>query len=302
MVIFLCLMLIDPVEIRELVYRAEVYGEVDASLSRLRAGLAETDVPSDRDRLVRAMAIIKKPSRRVSLSRDERGLPELLAAPNAFVNHQGISYLLVEGTWLEPGDWIEDYFVLRIEPDGIEMESLLGHPRPLPFDAFGVPDGATGVMVLREASLPAVLSFASRQAGLSFFIDLRLTQTVSGTHALEDWIRLLSRLCEVYSVSLSLRGENAMFHRIESLERGNGARLSGQDERSEDLYQFLRRIADRLQMELLFDDDLSGQVVYSQYEDQPWDQILECVAITHGFSWSLAEDRGERTTLIVQKQ
>ena len=298
----LCLALLDSGEIRELVYRAEVYGEVATSLERLRERLSETDVPAERDEVVRAMAIIKQPGGPVDLARGGRGIPELIARPSGFVDYRGMRYILLEETWIEPGDWIEDYFVLRIGTRSIEMESLLGHPRPLPIEGFTLPSGNEGVMILRDAPLPTVLSFASRRAGLSFFIDLRLTQTVNGTHFLEDWIRLLSKLCDTYSVSMSLRGENAMFHTIETLERGNGTRLSGQGERSEDLYQFLQRITDRLQMELIFDDDLSGQIVYAQYEDQPWDQILECVAITKGFSWSLVEEGPGRPKLIVQKQ
>ena len=37
-------------------------------------------------------------------------------------------------------------------------------------------------------------------------------------------------------------------------------------------------------------------------DDQPYNEVLECLSITNGFNWSLLKDNGEKTRLIVQKQ
>ena len=297
----LCLMLTGPNEIRELIYRAEVHGQIDASLGALRNMLRETGDQDEHDAIVRAMAIIKYPRGPVPIIRDGRGLPEILTEPDGLMRARGITYLLVAGVWIEPGDWLEDYFVLRISASRMDTESMLGHPRPFTLAGLAETLPTGDLLILRDAPLPIVLSFVSQKAGLNYFIDPQISRTVSGSFPIGDWTTLLIRICEAYSVAFTRHGENAIFHTLSTLNR-RGEMLMGQGERVEDLYSFLRDIADRFGLELLFDDSLSGQVIYSQFEDQPWEEILECLAITNGFSWSLVEEDGEKPKLVVQKQ
>lgn len=300
LLLFLCLLQGD--EIRDLIYRAEVYGETDVALRRLQRQLAHADTPEEKARLVRATAVIKHPAGPLKLDVEDTGLLETLRYPNAYLAFEGQVRLLYERTWIALGDWVDEYFALAINPSQISMESLPGHPRPISL-AWPGPSESTSdaVLILREAPLAVVLRELSKAAGLNVFIDPKIDVRISGRFEITNWLSLLSRVCDQHDVVFTQRGGNAIFHDAGITETSVTLPLVAGGGR-EDLYSFLQKVAAGLNMELVFDDALFGEVVESQFVDQPYNEVLECLSIANGFNWSLLKDNGEKTRLIVQKQ
>jgi len=302
MTLFLFLILTS--DIRELVYQAEVFGRVDTSLSALRALLSQASTQAERQATIRAIGIIKHPAGPKQIPLMGAGLLETLRHPQAMVRHKNFGFLLVEGTWLECGDWLEEHFIREIMETGLTLESLPGHPRPIAFAPFpeileqDVPDD----LLVRGASIRDILAFVSHQAGFNAFIDPDIDHTISGAFPIHDWLTLLDRLCIRYDIIWTRRGENVIF-RLESSKLSHaGELIRGRGRKVENLVTFLQEIADSFDMELLLlSDELSNETIDHHYADQPWEEVLECLSMSNAFTWSLIKEQNERPKLVIHK-
>ncbi|MDJ0840602.1 MAG: hypothetical protein QNK37_29095 [Acidobacteriota bacterium] len=289
-------------DIKEIVYQAEVYGRVEAGLETLRDLLARAQDADERRDVIRAMGVIKHPKGPTAIRREGLGLDEVLQKPRGLLHFQGISYLLVGGTWLEPGDWLEDYFVQHIDSSRLVLERLDGNLRPLQLSNLG-PAPQTdepGYLILAGASLRDVLTFVAERAGLNVFLGPTINGAVTGSWSINSWLILLDEICSVNQISFTRNGESIIFVLRDTRLRKPGKVVPARGRQVQDLHSFLRDLADSVGLELDFDGDLGAEMVESRYENVPWDQVLECVAISNNFTWFL-EPFGERRRLVVQK-
>ena len=279
--------------IRELVYQAEVYERPDESLEALRTMLCQTPEPDVE--VVRAMAIVKYPSR----PRQRTGgvFFSQLERPKALLTFQNQSWLLVNQNWLELGDWVEDYYLLAMDHRHLLLETRDGFRREIRLEGMaphGLAEDDHCTLAGAEAGL--LLSFVSARAGLNWFIPTDLNQALSGFYAVPDWMTLLDRVCERAGISYTRRGESVVFHKGKGGQQSN---VGVMDQRNVYLGRFLQELAENFDLEVILDERLADLTISFYAEEQPWDEILDCLAVAHDFSWQLVPHAREKSKLVV---
>jgi len=288
------------VPIRELIYQAEVHQRVSWSLAQLSQRLENAAEPAARRDLVKAMAIIKDAMPRVL---PDNPLPfTALHRPRALVRFRNEAFFLVEGLWLELGDWLGDQFVLDVDLSGLLLETRNGLQRRVDFDLAAPQDLPANFCLLFEADIDDVLFFIARREGLNTFIPQNIDGPITGRYALDDWLTLLDCICSEFGISWTRRQHSVVFE-IESAKRtALRQRTKSLFRKGENLIVFLQDFVETFDMDLIVDERLSEITINIHSENQPWDEVLDCLAIANGFTWDLVGGIGDRTQLVVHKE
>ena len=286
--------------IRELIYQAEVHQRSDWSLKQLRQLLQTAADQAARRRIVRAIATVNDPLAR--LMPEGARLELALHRPQALVRYRHAAYFLVEGLWLGLGDWLGDQFVLEIDERGTLLEARNGLQRRLDFEIAPVEDLTAGYCLLFGAEIDDVLFFISRREGLNAFIPQGISGAIEGRYQVDDWLTLLDCICAEYGISWTRRRDSVVFTRENDNRKVLSQRTKDLFLKGESLMVFLQDFATSFDMGLIVDDRLSEMTVNLHSENQTWDEVLDCLAIAHGFAWDLIQETGERPQLVVHKE
>lgn len=285
-----------------LIYQAEVFGERDAAIDQLRHRLLKATSEDQIGQWVRAMAIVKQPLTQHQFPALMSSLVESGLPPQAVINLGGMSYLRTADFWVELGDWVGGRYVRQIEPGRIVLESpdrqQMEHLLSTPPIEMG--DGSHGRCVLVNADAVSVLSFVAAQTGLNFFIHSSLERRLSGVYVFPDWLTLMDAVCRDAGIMWTRRRDNVIFRHNPTAT--NSEIMSGIDRRGENLADFLQQLARAFDMELVMDDELADIQVDIVLEDQPWDEVLDCLSIMNGFTWNQIRDATGRARLLIQKE
>ena len=281
--------------IREHIYMAEVYGQVDDSLAALH--LLWLDNEAARPRIARAISIIKGGSGRAQNRLGMDALGDEIA-PHAIIRF-GIPALLIGDVWLEPGEWIEDYFVLDIEPEALVLERRDGFNRSFALENLQAPVNVT----LNQADARDILTFVARRQGLNAFVPSQIRKTVSGDFQVDDWLAFLDDICRQTGMIWIRRSDNVIFNlRGAGDLHAESEMIKSSDRRNQSLNAFLQNIAVTFDLELMLDEDLEDvELDILLTQEQSWDEVLECLSLMNGFSWFVARNTGERSRLVIQK-
>ena len=288
-------------DLRELIYQGEVFDRRAESLAVLRDLLAAAE-PTERRAIVRAMAALKHPDTKpvkVALSGD--WLRDL-ERPRALIRHRG-QMLVLSATagWLELGDWLNDYFLVDIQPPRLLLETWDGFPKEVILKRLDLPEERPDDWgMLRGAKAGEVLSLISKKAGLNSFIPSEINRQISGFFPAPDWLTFLDRVCEQAEVSWTRRRDSVVFSLEHSAVAKNSGIIRSMDRKNENLARFLIDLAQTFGMELLLDERLAEVNVDIHTQDQPWHETLDCLAIMNGFNWDLLHQPGEKPKLVIQ--
>jgi len=286
----------DEWRYRELVYQAEVFGREEESLAELRALLRKADTPAEREAAARAISVIKRGGAGAAPALAE------LRLPRAVLAFQGEAWALVGGHWLELGDWLGDYFLLDLQWDAAAVAGPGGERRTIAFrntPATPPPDG--DFCWLADADAADVLTFIAKREGLNSFIPSALECPLRGAHPLASWAALLDRVCAEAGVYRTRRRDSVVFHLSETEVDLPVGRIERVERKNENLAMFLHGLAENLDMELVMDDRLADVSVDIHLQDQPWDEVLDCLSLLNGFAWFL-DRSGARPRLFIQKE
>lgn len=283
--------------IREHVYMAEVYGRWEDGINALQHMWLYQTEKEDRRRIVRAISLIKGGLPR---NRDLLTMADLEHdfAPRGLMRF-GMPALLVKDLWLEPGDWIDNYFVLDIEAEALVLERRDGFTRQFPLPAVPAPVNAA----LTGADVRSILTFICRRQGLNAFVPSQIEQTVSGEFLVDDWLTFMDDICRLTGMIWIRRSGNVIFNLRGATEPHlESEMIKSVDSRNQSLNTFLQNIAVTFDLELMLDEDLADvslDILLTQ--DQSWDEVLECLSIMNNFSWFVIRETGERSRLVIQK-
>lgn len=292
----------EDFRIREWVFQAEVYERRDEALRALEQMLAseQNGQAEVRDNIVRAISVVK---RGLPTALDQPVIdPAHLNRPEAVIRNDGLSWLLVKGVWLSLGDWVGEYYLKQINTNSVFLVHAEGMTTEAVFADAPLIDTTASSAVLTGAGLRDVLTFISRKEGLNSFVPSEIEVQVSGVLQFQDWMGLLDQLCAMADVTWTRRRDNMIFSSRTFSNQLAAARIARVDRKDESLGLFLLNLANTFEMELVIDDRLFDTKVDIQLQDQPWDEILDCLSIMNGFTWFLAREPRERPRLIIQKE
>lgn len=288
-------------QVRDWIYRAEVFGERDTAVSALRRELAEAS-PAYHRQLVEAIGIISHDEPTELRELDSTAALEAMSMAEAVITFKRQAFVLIGGHWLQLGDWVGPFFLLALDNEHFLLKHEEGFQkiihRPEQLRGNGTIDGAW----LKDAELADILNFVSRRQKLSSFIPSRIKTRISGFVPFNDWFAFLDRICRENGISWTRHAENLVFHPdTEPSTAASVGRIKGMDRKNINLGAFLQNIAENFNMELILDEGLGDVKVDVHTGDQPWDEVLECLAIMNGFSWTIAEVGRGPSKLIIQK-
>ena len=185
----------------------------------------------------------------------------------------------------------------------ILLESREGYRRPLfPKQNSETPKRiqVEDWAVFHEAPLGDVLSFLSQKAGLNSFLPSDIDRKVSGSFQIPDWLTAMDRLCQSHRLTWTRRRDNVIFRLDQPFHASQAGMIESFEGKGENLGSFLHNLATSFGMELILDEKVADQTVDIKLVDQPWDEVLDCLAIGNGFTWNLVEAPGEKAKLFIQ--
>ena len=284
--------------LKEIVYSAEVHGRREAAAESLRAMLETQGDQEMRRRIIRAMSVVKHGASEPLTGSETSEILANASRPQALILYRNIGRVLVVGHWLESGDWLGDYFLLEANPQKLVLEhrdGLLQEVALVPV----IEDVDAPLAVFFQADIRDALTFLTRQLGLNSFIPSGLDREVSGSFPFDDWLSLLDGVCNKTEMTWTRRGESLIFRMKNTRIEAETIKLV--DRRNEDLVTFLQNLALTFDMELILEGDLSEIKIDIHLQDQPWDEVLECLSIMNDFTWFLIREPNERARLFIQK-
>ena len=288
-----------PNPVRELVFQAEVYGTWEESLNSLRYMLSLQSETDSRAPIIRAISMVKMGLNPDLIQTRPPNTLKRMEQPTALIKHENLAWLLVDDLWLELGDWVDSYFILDIRNDSILLESR---------------DGAQSNVIIRNRRNPPknyhaaldqaeavnILPFLADRVRLNSFVPSAIDQKISGYYKITDWLSFLDQICSESSIVWTRRTGNVIFNAGESttLPMAQPA-VRTLDSRKQDLTAFLQNLAETFEMELVLEGDLDDIQVAIRIQDQPWDQVLDCLSV-YGITWAV-DQSPERPRLFIQK-
>ena len=284
-----------PFVIREHIYMAEVYGRSEEGISALQRLWLEHQ--QERHSIARALAVIKGGAGRLQTGVTMDDMRNELN-PEAQVRYL-FPAVLIDHVWLEPGDWIDDYFVLDIVGDGLLLERRDGFKQTLSLKEPGVTTNVT----LNNADARDILTFVARRQGLNAFVPSQIQKMVAGDFFVDDWLTFMDDICRQIGMIWIRRSGNVIFNLRGAAESyPQNEMIKSADRRNQSLNAFLQNIAVTFDLELMLDEgleDVELDILLTQ--DQSWDEVLECLSLMNNFSWFVARNAGERSRLVIQK-
>lgn len=284
-------------DFREWVYHAEVYLEIEEALDHLRPLHDQTQDSAQRREIARGLATVRSLQ-----TLDEANLAAVMQPPRSVIVHGSMRRLYAGGEWFAVGDWFGAYFIEEIYLDRLLLQHRDGHNRVLPLawryfqDAELVVEG----MLMESAPAAEMLGFIAQQSHMSYFIPGTLNVTFTGYVAKQPWLLMLESLGEQFQIRWTRQQDNIVFQEMRTYQQSFEL-LSLVDLRNEPLGLFLANLARRFQLNLILSDaELVDVSVDIRLENQPWNEVLDCLGIMTNFSWQLLED-GNRRTLFIQK-
>ena len=287
--------------LQELIYQAEVFGRTKTALNQLRDLLWASPDREGRAAVIRAIAIVNYPLPRVPLDEAvfSRSWPQ---PPRAVVIYGNDAFLLVADQWVRLGDWVGDRYIREIGRDEVILVDSEGFQSRLPLPPHPAQSLSEGPgCFLFGAQAGEILSFISRQNHLNSFIPSGINRRLNGFFPVEDWLSLLTLICSELEISWTRRRDNVMFHQEKKVLSLGAETIRQLNRKNENLAEFLHNLALRFDMELILDEGLGDINVDINLEDQPWDELLDCLALLNGFTWFLVREPGEKTKLVIQR-
>jgi hypothetical protein len=284
---------------QEWVYHAEVYGEVQQALAHLRPLHDQTLDQDFRQELAKAIATVH-----ILKGQPEGTLTELMSVPRTVVIKEGVRRIYSRGQWFHVGDWLDQFYIEEIYFDRLELRHRDGGSRMVPLawnnaDIFG--NAASGIL-MESMSASEILGFLSNQANMSYFIPGSLNLVFSGFVPDQPWLQMLQSIGDQFNIQWTRHQDNIVFHQG-PVDGPRFRPLPLVELRNEPLGLFLASLANHLGMDLMFSDASVADIsVDIRLENQPWNEVMDCLGIMSDFSWHLIEGESEsRQTLFIQK-
>ena len=287
-----------------LIYEAEVHHKTEESLEKLRMLLADATEAEARQTIIRAMSIIKKSVASALRVPEGQSTQSFLLQTRAMILAPPFAFLYNQGSWLELGDWIEDYRIISVSFDNITLEDASG--RRAAFSLPRLPQdeqvNANAGAILLDAPVGEILDFATRKESLNFFLPSSINVRLSGFFPETDWQSLIDSLCARSGLIWTRRLGSIVY------ERGNpqtnlSAMIRGIDKKNRLLGSLLEEIATTVGFDLVvFDENLREVAIDLYFEDQPWNEALDCLAITAGFNWAMVPQADGPGQIVVTRE
>lgn len=288
-------------ELEQWIYRAEVFGQKQTALAALRSLLGENSLP--RRDVIRAIGIVNAGH---DLDND-RGLDAahaetLLRQTAGTAAFRDRHYALINGRWRLLGDWVGPYLIVAIEPEEIIVEHAGGYERRFNLTLTQKLDNnrRNQYLALDGAGLGDVLAFICDRERLNSYIPSDINTRISGVYVISDWWTLLDQIAANHHIQWTRHLDNLVFQ-AKNKTQEPAQPLIGIYGKNKNLGALFQTIAENFGMELVLDEEFADVEVDIHNEEQPWNEVLDCLALMNGFQWVLTENRGHRR-LVIQKE
>lgn len=288
-------------ELEQWIYRAEVFGQKQTALTALRNLLSEGDLP--RREVIRAIGVVNAG---IDLDND-RGLDAahaetLLRQTAGTAAFRDRHFALINGRWRLLGDWVGPYLIVAIEPEELVVEHAGGYERRfnLTLTQPLEDNRRNRYLALDGARLGDVLAFICDRERLNSYIPSDINTHISGVYIVADWWTLLDQIAANHNIQWTRHLDNLVFQ-TKNKNQEPAQPLIGIYGKNKNLGALFQTIAENFGMELVLDEEFADVEVDIHNEEQPWNEVLDCLALMNGFQWVLTENRGHRR-LVIQKE
>lgn len=283
----------SDLSVKEIVYLSEVYGDREIAVAHLFHRLHKDR--QNADLLIKALGTIKHEMSEHRIYDNEALAFKKLELTHGVLVFQNSAYLLTDGQWLEPGDWVGDHFFRTVVHKIAIFERSDGLEKEIPLLLDCPQDQA----VFRNTQISDILVLAATEAGFNSFLPSRIKQTISGNFKMNDWFSFMDEICALSKITWTRRGNNIIFS-AETFDTQVG-HIKSIKQRNQPLGAFLQELAKSFQMELVMDDVLSEIQVDIHLQEQPWSEVLDCLSLMNDFTWDLDHSVRDRPRLFIQK-
>ncbi|CAM2005137.1 hypothetical protein [Acanthopleuribacter pedis] len=290
-------------DLERLIYRAEVFGQKQAVLSTLR-GMLQDERRTAHRTIIRAIGVVNAGQDIDGDRKLEANAAEtMLRGTTATVAFRGVKYALVGGRWRRLGDWVGPYLIAAIEPEHILAEHDSGYERRFNLVPKGrlEPANFQRYASFHGADLGDVLAFICDRERLNSYIPSGINTPVNGVYVITDWWTLLDEVSQHNQIQWTRHLDNLVFQPKDQQHEPSSQPLIGIYGKNKNLGALFQTIAENFGMELVLDEEFADVEVDIHNEEQPWNEVLDCLALMNGFQWWLTENRGHRR-LVIQKE
>ncbi|CAM2065554.1 hypothetical protein SCOR_09240 [Sulfidibacter corallicola] len=286
------------------IYRAEVHNQKQASLTALRDLLKRTVSPTQKARLIRAIGIVNRGLQPKLKIQDRFEAEKALRNPAGVVRFQGEQFALIRGQWLSPGDWVGPFFLMEVRMEQLVVEHQSGYQRELFLPSLENGISAEDLVDADACRFFAadardVLAFISGRERMNSYIPSEVNP-ISGVFVIADWWSLMDRVSSEVGLQWTRHLDNLVFQSAVQGTQTKTPKIKGIFGKNQNLGALFQNLAESFDMELVLDDGLADVEVDIHNEEQPWNEVLDCLAIMNDFSWSLVKDESH-TRLVIQK-